>query len=147
MVLFFLATKVFQKGTMLWMSLCFSLTWDSVACNGWQQGFVVAWVCIAAPSAQKNSPFAAQLKIAFRWFLFTLYLRAIFQVQVLRGLYLEGRFNGVFFRVRGLAGLYLEGLIHGGAYFGILRCSLLSSFRKSLAMDLPRHLTFGGKTR
>ena len=27
------------------------------------------------------------------------------------------------------------------------RYSLLSSFRKSLAMDLPRHLTFGGKTR
>ena len=46
------------------------------------------------------------------------------------------------FCVSGLGGLYLEGLI-----FGILRCSLLSSFRKSLAMDLPRHLTFGGKTR
>ena len=40
--------------------------------------------------------------------------------------------------VTGLGGLYLEGLI-----FGILRYSLLSSFRKSLAMDLPRHLTFG----
>ena len=25
--------------------------------------------------------------------------------------------------------------------------SLLFNFRKSLAMDLPRHLTFGGKTR
>ena len=29
--------------------------------------------------------------------LFTLYLRAIFQVQAPRGLYLEGRFNGGFF--------------------------------------------------
>ena len=66
---FFLVTKVFQKGTMFWMSLCFSLTWDSVACNGCRQGFMVAWVCIAAPSPQKNSPFAAQLKIAFRRFL------------------------------------------------------------------------------
>ena len=31
---------------------------------------MVAWVCIAAPSLQKNSPFAAQLIIAFRRFLF-----------------------------------------------------------------------------
>ena len=46
MVLFFLVTKVFQKGTVFWMSLCFSLTWDSVACSGRRQGFVVAWVCI-----------------------------------------------------------------------------------------------------
>ena len=53
------------------------------------------------------------------------------------GLYLEGRFKKGFLRNR-FGGLYLEGLI-----FGILRYSLLSSFRKSLAMDLPRHLTFG----
>ena len=33
------------------------------------------------------------------------------------GLYLEGRYNGVFFCVTSWAGLYLEGLIHGGAYF------------------------------
>ena len=38
--------------------------------NGRRQGFMVAWVCKAAPSAQeKNSPLAAQLKIAFRRFL------------------------------------------------------------------------------
>ena len=55
---------------MFWMILCFSLTWDSVACNGCRQGFMVAWVCIAAPPLRKNSPFAAQLKIAFRRFLF-----------------------------------------------------------------------------
>ena len=48
---------------------------------------------------------------------FTLYLRAIFQVQAPGGLYLEGRFNGGFFALPGLGGLYLEGLIHGGAYF------------------------------
>ena len=47
---------------------------------------------------------------------FTLYLRAIFQVQTPGGLYLEGRFNGGFFCVTSLGGLYLEGLI-----FGILR--------------------------
>ena len=53
------------------MSLCFSLTWDSVSRNGRRQGFMVAWVSvIAAPSPKKNSPFAAQLKIAFRRFLF-----------------------------------------------------------------------------
>ena len=39
-------------------------------------------------------------------------------------------------------GLYMRSLI-----FGILRYSLLSSFRRSLAMDLPRHLTFETKTR
>ena len=41
------------------------------------------------------------------------------------------------FCVTGLGGgLYLAGLIHGGAYF-----------RNFLAMDLPRHLAFGAKTR
>ena len=54
---------------------------------------------------------------------FTLYLRAIFQVQAPGGLYLEGRFNGGFFAspVWGAyiwRGLYMEGLI-----FGILRYS------------------------
>ena len=52
---------------------------------------------------------------------FSLYLRAIFQVQAPRGLYLEGQFNGGFFAlpVRGAyiwRGLYMKGLI-----FGILR--------------------------
>ena len=42
---------------------------------------------------------------------FTLYLRAIFQVQAPRCLYLEGRFNGGFLRYR------FGGLIFGGAYF------------------------------
>ena len=52
---------------------------------------------------------------------FTLYLRAIFQVQASGGLYLEGRFNGGFFALPVWGayiwrGLYMEGLI-----FGILR--------------------------
>ena len=52
---------------------------------------------------------------------FTLYLRAIFQVQVSGGIYLEGRFNGGFFALPVWGayiwrGLYMEGLI-----FGILR--------------------------
>ena len=46
----FLVTKVFQKGTMFWMSLCFSLTWDSVACNGRRQGFMVAWASLSVYS-------------------------------------------------------------------------------------------------
>ena len=41
---------------------------------------------------------------------FSLYLGAIFQVQVPGCLYLEGRFNGVFFA------LPVWGLIFGGAY-------------------------------
>ena len=56
---------------------------------------------------------------------FTLYLRAIFQLQAPRGgLYLEGRCNGGFFfalpvwEVYIRRGLYMEGLI-----FGILRYS------------------------
>ena len=51
---------------------------------------------------------------------FTLYLRAIFQVQAPGGLYLEGRFNGGFFGLPACGGggsLYLDGLIHGEAYF------------------------------
>ena len=53
---------------------------------------------------------------------FTLYLRAIFQVQAPGGLYLEGRVNGGFFALLVWGayiwrGLYMEGLIHGGAYF------------------------------
>ena len=53
--------------------------------------------------------------VGSKFTVFTLYLRAIFQVQDPGGL-LEGRFNGGFFCVTGLEGLYLEGLIHGGAY-------------------------------
>ena len=53
----------------------------------------------------------------------TLYLREIFQVQPLGGLYLKGRFNGGFFALQAWGayiwrGLYMERLI-----FGILRYS------------------------
>ena len=56
---------------------------------------------------------------------FTLYLRAIFQVQAHGGLYSEGRFNGGFFALPVWGayiwrGLYMEGLI-----FGILRYFIL----------------------
>ena len=56
---------------------------------------------------------------------FTLYLRAIFQVEAPGGLYLEGRFNGGFFAlpvwvVYIWRGLYMEGLI-----FGILRYMIM----------------------
>ena len=56
--------------------------------------------------------------------LFTLYLRAIFQVQAPGGAYIwRGDLTGVFC-VTGLGGLYLEGLIHGGAYFRNFTVSL-----------------------
>ena len=48
----FFVTKVFHKGLQ-----CFTLTWDSMSCNGWRQGFMVAWVCTANPSPQKKLPF------------------------------------------------------------------------------------------
>ena len=37
--------------------------------NGRRQGFMVAWVCTAAPSPQKTSPLGSPVKIAFRRFL------------------------------------------------------------------------------
>ena len=52
----------FQKGTMFWMSLCFSLTWDSMSRNGQRQGFMVAWLCIAARSPQKKLPLGSPVK-------------------------------------------------------------------------------------
>ena len=55
----------------------------------------------------------------FALFNFTLYLRGIFQLQALGGLYLEGRFYGGFFTLPVWGALYLEGLI-----FGILRYCL-----------------------
>ena len=64
MVLIFLVTKVFQKGTMFkWV--CFTLTWDATSRNG-QRGYVVAWVCT---DPQKKSPLGSPVKIASRWFL------------------------------------------------------------------------------
>ena len=51
---------------------------------------------------------------------FTLYLRAVFQVQAPGCLYLEARFNREFLRYR-FGGLYLEGLYMERLIFGILR--------------------------
>ena len=73
-------------------------------------------------SGSKSIGLALQLEVNLPfWLCCTLYLRAIFQVQAPRGLFLEGRFNGGFFAlaVWGAyiwSGLYMEGLI-----FGILR--------------------------
>ena len=55
-------------------------------------------------------------KFTFFLLCFTLYLRAIFQVQAPGALYLERRFNGGVFLRYLEGGLYMEGLI-----FGILR--------------------------
>ena len=91
----------------------------------------------------KSTGLALQLKVNLPFFLcFTLYLRAIFQVQALGGRFNKGFFALPVWGTYIWRGLYTEGLI-----FGILRYPLLSSFRKSLAMDLPRLLTFGAKTR
>ena len=69
----------------------------------------------------KSIGLALYLEVNLRFLVcFTLYLRAIFQVQALGGFYLEGLFNGGFFCVTSLGGLYLEGLIHGGAYIDIV---------------------------
>ena len=52
---------------------------------------------------------------------FTLYLRAIFQVQAPGGLYLEGRFNGGFFALPVWGAYIWTGLYMKGLIFGILR--------------------------
>ena len=72
---------------------------------------------------------ALQLEVNLPFLLcFTLYLRAIFQLQAPRGLYFEGRFNGGFFTLPVWGGLYLEGLIHGGAYFRNFRVPSIKRF-------------------
>ena len=58
-----------------------------------------------------------------------LYLRAIFQGQAAEGLYLEGRFNGVFLRYR------FGGLIHGGAYFRNFTVSIVRVSRGREPID------------
>ena len=50
-----------------------------------------------------------------------LYLRAIFQVLALRGLYLEGRFNGGFFALPAWGAYIWRGLYMEGITFGIIR--------------------------
>ena len=67
----------------------------------------------------KSIGLALQLEVNLPFLLcFTLYLRAISQVQAPGGLYLEGRFNGGLFALPVSAayiwrGLYMEGLILG----------------------------------
>ena len=59
----------------------------------------------------KSIGLALQMEVNLSFLLcFSLYLRAINQVQAPRGLYLEGRFNGGFLRYR------FGGLIFGEAY-------------------------------
>ena len=59
---------------------------------------------------------------------YTLYLRAIFQVQAPGGLIFGGAIQRRVFCVAGLGGLYLEGLIHGGAYFRNFTVVYVSSY-------------------
>ena len=60
-------------------------------------------------------------KFTFFLLCFTLYLRAIFQVQAPRGLYLERRFNGGFFELRVWEAYIWRGLYMKGLIIGILR--------------------------
>ena len=66
----------------------------------------------------KSIGLALQLEVNLPFLLcFTLYLRAVFQVQAPGGLIFGGAIYRRVFCVTGLGGLYLEGLIHGGAHF------------------------------
>ena len=66
----------------------------------------------------KSIELASYLEVNLPFLLcFTLYSRAIFQVQAPGGLIFGGAIQRRGFCVTGLGSLYLEGLIHGGAYF------------------------------
>ena len=88
----------------------------------------------------KSIGLALQLELNLPFLLcFSLYLRAIFQVQAPRGLYLEGRFNGGFsaLPVKGAyiwRGFYMEGLI-----FGILRYLFSNRSYHDFRETDPRH--------
>ena len=70
-------------------------------------------ICIS-----KSIGLALQLEVNLPLLLcFTLYLRAIFQVQAPGGLIFGGAIERRVFYVTSLGVLYLEGLIHRGAYF------------------------------
>ena len=73
-------------------------------------------------SVSKSIELALQLEVNLPFLLcFSFNLRAIFQVEASRGLYLEGRFNGGFFALP-LKGAYIwRGLYMEGLFFGILR--------------------------
>ena len=71
---------------------------------------------------------------------FTLYLRAIFQVQAPGGLYLEVRFN------RGFLALPVWGLIHGGAYFRNFTAQWLCLIYFNFCSLLVRYLVSLGKS-
>ena len=74
-------------------------------------------ICVSKPIG-----LALLLEVNLPFFLcFTLYLRAIFQVQAPRGgegLYLEGGFNGGFFCVTGLGAYIRRGLF--SEFYGML---------------------------
>ena len=72
---------------------------------------------------------------------FTLYLRAIFQVQAPGGLYLEGRFNGGFFALPVWGAYIWRGLCMEGLIFGIFVPILFAIWKKiqnSLGFWIPR---------
>ena len=70
----------------------------------------------------KSNGLAFYLEVNLPFLLcFTVYLRAIFQVQAPGGLYLEGRFNGGFFALPVWGAYIWRGLYMEGLLFGILR--------------------------
>ena len=66
------------------------------------------------------------------FFCFTLYLRAIFQVQAPGGLYLEGRFNGGFFALPVWGAYIWRGVYMKGLIFGILQYFPSANLCKSI---------------
>ena len=73
-------------------------------------------------------------KFTFVFLCFTLYLRAIFQVQAPGGLYLERRFNGGVFALRAWGAYISKGLF--SEFYGTERIYGLS--KKELEMDFKK---------
>ena len=91
------------------------LCWEGFIYGG---KFCISKLIGLALSLEVNSPFLL---------CFTLYLRAIFQVQAPGAIYLEGRFNGAFFAIQDWGGDIWRGLF--SEFYGIrLNVSSLLGF-------------------
>ena len=96
--------------------------------RSFSEGLIFGVACIQRGlSMEGNLPFKidwASLTVGSKFTVFaffTLYLRAIFQVQAPVGLYLEGWFNGGFFALPVCRAYIWRGLFMEGLIFGILR--------------------------
>ena len=116
--LFRLVTTLFQHFTLCWAKNRSKALFEGLIFGG---AYLRREICVS-----KSIGLALQLEVNLPFLLcFTLYLRAIFQLQAPRGLYLKGRFNGGFFTLPVWGAYIWRGFYMKGLIFGILRYALL----------------------